>query len=488
MDERLQREGLTFDDVLLTPAQSNVLPTEVSTVTLFSRNIALNTPIVSAAMDTVTDSRLAVALAREGGLGILHRNFTPEEQAAEVDRVKRSESGMIRDPITLSPERPISEALALMSKYRISGIPITRNERLAGILTNRDLRFVERADALIEEVMTKDRIVTAPEGTTLEEAKAILHKNRIEKLPIVDREFRLRGLITVKDIKKTTEHPLAAKDAHGRLRVGAAVGTGRDLEERVEKLVRAEVDAIVVDTAHGHTENVRRAVTLVRQMAKGIDVVAGNVGTREGAEYLIEAGVDAVKVGIGPGASCTTRVVAGVGVPQLTAILDCVAVTRSARVPLIADGGIKYSGDIVKALAAGAQSVMIGSLFAGTEESPGELVLFEGRSYKVYRGMGSIGAMGEGSRDRYGQEGVESSKLVPEGIEGRVPYRGRIAETLFQLVGGLRAGMGYLGARNLEEMAAKARFVRITNAGLAESHPHDVIITREAPNYGRRGS
>jgi IMP dehydrogenase len=488
MDERLRREGLTFDDVLLLPAQSSVLPTQVSTVTLFSRNISINTPIVSAAMDTVTDSRLAVAIAREGGLGILHRNLTPDQQAAQVDLVKRSESGMIRDPITLSPERPISDALALMAKYRISGIPITRNERLVGILTNRDLRFVERTDILIEEVMTKDRIVTAPEGTTLEEAKAILHKNRIEKLPIVDRDHRLRGLITVKDIKKTTEHPLAAKDSHGRLRVGAAVGTGRDLEERVEKLLRAEVDAIVVDTAHGHTENVRNAVKLARRMAKSTDVVAGNVGTKEGAEFLIEAGVDAVKVGIGPGASCTTRIVAGIGVPQLTAIMECGAVTKSAGVPLIADGGVKYSGDVVKALAAGAQSVMIGSLFAGTEESPGELVLLDGRSYKVYRGMGSIGAMGEGSRDRYAQEGVEASKLVPEGIEGRVPYRGRIADTIFQLVGGLRAGMGYLGASNLEEMVAKARFVRITHAGLMESHPHDVIITKEAPNYGRRGS
>jgi IMP dehydrogenase len=336
--------------------------------------------------------------------------------------------------------------------------------------------------------MTKDRIVTAPEGTTLEEAKAILHKNRIEKLPIVDREFRLRGLITVKDIKKTTEHPAAAKDSHGRLRVGAAVGTGRDLEERIEKLERAEVDVIVVDTAHGHSDNVQRAVKLARRMVKNADVVAGNVGTREGAEFLIEAGVDAVKVGIGPGASCTTRVVAGVGVPQLTAVMECAAVTKSAGVPLIADGGIKYSGDIVKALAAGAQSAMIGSLFAGTEESPGELVLLEGRSYKVYRGMGSLGAMGEGSRDRYAQEGVEAAKLVPEGIEGRVPYRGRLSDTIFQLVGGLRSGMGYLGAANLEALSARARFVRVTHAGLVESHPHDVIITKEAPNYGRRGS
>jgi IMP dehydrogenase len=488
MDDRLQRDGLTFDDVLLVPAHSGVLPTDVSTVSPFSRNIALNTPIVSAAMDTVTDARLAIAMAREGGMGVLHRNFTPEQQATEVDKVKRSESGMIRDPITLPPDRPISEALALMSKYRISGIPITRGERLVGILTNRDLRFVERTDRPIEEVMTKEGIVTAPEGTTLEEAKAILGKHRIEKLPVVDRDFRLRGLITVKDIKKKTEHPLAAKDSHGRLRVAAALGTGRDLEERVERLVKAGVDALVVDTAHGHTENVQRAVRFARKHAPDTDLVAGNVGTREGAEYLIEAGVDAVKVGIGPGASCTTRVVAGVGVPQITAIMECSAITARAGVPLIADGGIKYSGDIVKALAAGAQTVMIGSLLAGTEESPGELILLEGRSYKVYRGMGSLGAMGEGSRDRYGQEGVESAKLVPEGIEGRVPYRGRLSDTLLQLTGGLRAGMGYLGARNLAELSARARFIRITHAGLMESHPHDVIITKEAPNYGRRGS
>jgi IMP dehydrogenase len=487
MEGRFDHEALTFDDVLLVPGHSAVLPHEVDTGTLFSRRIPLNIPIVSAAMDTVTDANLAIAIAREGGLGILHRNLAPEAQAAEVDLVKRSESGMIRDPITLPPERPISEALALMAKYRISGIPITREGRLVGVLTNRDLRFVERTDIPIEDVMTKERIVTAAEGTTLEEAKAILHKNRIEKLPVVDREFRLKGLITVKDIKKKMDHPMASKDAQGRLRVGAALGVGKDLEERVERLVRAAADALVIDTAHGHTENVRQAVKRARRMAPDTDIVAGNVGTREGAEFLIAEGVDAVKVGIGPGASCTTRVVAGVGVPQVTAILECAQATARARIPLIADGGIKYSGDVVKALAAGAQSVMIGSLFAGTEESPGEVVLYEGRSYKVYRGMGSLAAMREGSRDRYGQQDVEESKLVPEGIEGRVPYRGRLADTIFQMVGGLRSGMGYLGARNLGEFQRNARFVRITQAGLAESHPHDVIITKEAPNYGRRG-
>jgi IMP dehydrogenase len=427
-------------------------------------------------------------MAREGGLGILHRNLSPEDQAAEVDQVKRSESGMIRDPITLPADRPISDALALMSKYRISGIPITKGERLVGILTNRDLRFVERTDVPIEEVMTKDRIVTAPEGPTLEEAKAILHKHRIEKLPVVDREFRLRGLITVKDIKKKTDHPAAAKDSHGRLCVGAAIGPGQDIEERVERLVRAGVDVIVVDTAHGHSQNVGNAVRLAKRMAEGTDVVAGNVCTREGAEFLVEAGADAVKVGVGPGASCTTRVVAAVGVPQITAIMECAKVTAAAGVPLIADGGVKYSGDVVKALAAGAHSVMIGSLFAGTEESPGEVVLYEGRSYKVYRGMGSLSAMKEGSKDRYGQQGVPETKLVPEGIEGRVPYRGRLADMLFQLTGGLRSGMGYLGARDLAALRERARFVRVTPAGLVESHPHDVIITKEAPNYGKRAS
>ncbi len=488
MDNRFEHEALTFDDVLLVPGLSDVLPHEVDTGTFFSRRIPIGIPIVSAAMDTVTDSNLAIAIAREGGLGVLHRNLSPEAQAIEVDRVKRSESGMIRDPITLPPDRPISEALALMSKYRISGIPITRDGRLVGILTNRDLRFVERTDLPISEAMTKDGIVTAPEGTTLEEAKAILHKNRIEKLPVVDRDFRLKGLITVKDIKKKTDHPLATTDAHGRLRVAAAIGVGKDVEERIERLARAGADAIVVDTAHGHSENVRRAVRLAKTMAPGADVVAGNVGTRDGAEFLIAEGVDALKVGIGPGASCTTRVVAGVGVPQITAIVECGAAAARAGVPLIADGGIKYSGDLVKALAAGAQTVMIGSLFAGTEESPGEVVLYDGRSYKVYRGMGSIEAMREGSRDRYGQQGVEEGKLVPEGIVGRVPYRGRLADTIFQLVGGLRSGMGYLGARDLAEFRKKARFVRITQAGLAESHPHDVTITKEAPNYGRRGA
>lgn len=488
MDQRFEQEGLTFDDVLLVPGHSEVLPTEVDTGSLFSRRISLRIPIVSAAMDTVTDAKLAIAIAREGGIGVLHRNLSPEVQAGEVDRVKRSESGMISQPITLPPDVPISEALALMAKYRISGIPITKGERLVGILTNRDLRFIERTDVLIEDVMTKENIVTAAEGTTLEEAKAILHKNRIEKLPVVDREFRLKGLITVKDIKKKSEFPIATKDEKGRLRVAAALGVGKDLDARVERLVAAGVDAFVVDTAHGFTENVRKAVRRVRQVVRDTDVIAGNVGTREGAEFLLQEGVDAVKVGMGPGASCTTRVVSGVGVPQITAIVECAKAASKAGVPLIADGGIKYSGDLVKALAAGSHTVMIGSLFAGTEESPGELVLYEGRSYKVYRGMGSLEAMREGSRDRYAQQDVEEAKLVPEGIEGRVPYRGRLSDTIFQLVGGLRSGMGYLGARNLDEFRKNARFMRITHAGLVESHPHDVIITKEAPNYGRRGS
>ncbi len=487
MDPRFEQEGLAFDDVLLIPGHSEVLPTEVDTGTHFTRRIPIRIPIVSAAMDTVTDAKLAIAIAREGGIGVLHRNFSPDAQAAEVDRVKRSESGMITRPITLPPDVPISEALALMAKYRISGIPITKGDRLVGILTNRDLRFVERTDVLIEEVMTKEEIVTAPEGTTLEEAKAILHRNRIEKLPVVDRDFRLKGLITVKDIKKKSDFPNATTDEKGRLRVAAALGVGKDLEGRVERLLAAGVDALVVDTAHGHTDNVRKAVRRVRQMARDTDLVAGNVGTREGAEFLVAEGVDAVKVGMGPGASCTTRVVSGVGVPQITAIVECSKATARAGVSLVADGGIKYSGDLVKALAAGAHSVMIGSLFAGTEEAPGELVLYEGRSYKVYRGMGSLEAMREGSRDRYAQQDVEEAKLVPEGIEGRVPYRGRLSDTIFQLVGGLRAGMGYLGARGLDDFRKNARFTRITHAGLAESHPHDVVITKEAPNYGRRG-
>ncbi|HMB71305.1 MAG TPA: IMP dehydrogenase [bacterium] len=484
---RIIGEGLTFDDVLLVPGPSSVHPTDVDLRTRLTAGIHLNIPVISAAMDTVTESRLAKALAQEGGIGVIHRNLPPEAQAQEVDKVKRSESGMILDPITLPPDRPVREAQELMARYRISGVPITTEDgTLVGILTNRDLRFIERNDMPVSDVMTKENLVTAPEGTSLEAAKKILHENRVEKLPVVDGAMKLKGLITIKDINKRVRHPNACKDEHGRLRVGGAVGTGPELEERVERLGAAKVDAIFVDTAHGHAEAVSDAVLRIKRTNPDIPVIAGNVATASGVEALIRAGADAVKVGVGPGATCTTRVVAGVGVPQFTALLNAAEVGRQHGVPIIADGGIKFSGDIVKSLAAGADSVMIGSLFAGTEESPGDIVLYQGRSYKVVRGMGSVAAMKEGSGDRYFQDsGADSRKLVPEGIEGRIPFRGELGETVYQLMGGLRSGMGYVGATNLGELYDRARFIRITSAGLRESHPHDVEITQEAPNYVR---
>ncbi|HDK27172.1 MAG TPA: IMP dehydrogenase [Candidatus Atribacteria bacterium] len=477
-------EGLTFDDILLVPQKSAIVPREVDVSTIFSRNIKINIPLVSAAMDTVTESKLAIAIAREGGMGIIHKNMSIEEQAEEVDKVKRSESGVIVDPISLTPERKVGEAIELMAKYHISGIPIVNKEKkLVGILTNRDIRFLEDKNLKIDLVMTKKNLVTAPVGTTLQDAKKILHINRIEKLPIVDEFFVLKGLITIKDIQKIEQYPYSCKDTKGRLRVGAAVGITGDILDRVAALVEAKVDVIVVDTAHGHSVGVIEAIKEIKR-AFDIELVGGNVATYEGAESLIKAGVDAVKVGIGPGSICTTRVVAGVGIPQVSAIQECKKAAKKYNIPLIADGGIKYSGDITKALAVGADSVMIGSLFAGTEESPGEVVLYKGRSYKEYRGMGSIGAMKKGSKDRYFQEEVEESKLVPEGIEGRVSYRGPLSACVFQLLGGVRSGMGYCGVKNIRELQEKTKFVKITNAGLRESHPHDVIITKEAPNYG----
>jgi IMP dehydrogenase len=478
------REGLTFDDVLLVPAHSTVLPKETDLTTYLTPRIKLNIPLLSAAMDTVTESRSAICMAREGGMGIVHKNMTPAEQAIEVDQVKKSESGMIVDPITMRPDQKIFEALELMKKYRISGVPITKDGRLVGILTNRDLRFETQLDQPISNVMTKDNLVTVPPGTTLEEAKQHLHKHRIEKLLVVDDAFALKGLITIKDIEKVRKYPFACKDDFGRLRVGAAVGVGYDREARLEALVRAGVDVVIIDTAHGHSQGVIDAVFDTKRAYPDLQLVAGNIATGEAAEALIKAGIDAVKVGIGPGSICTTRVVAGVGVPQITAIADVAKVTQKAGISLIADGGIKYSGDIPKAVAAGADILMIGSLFAGTDESPGETILYQGRTYKAYRGMGSLGAMKKGSKDRYFQADVESDvKLVPEGIEGRVPYRGSLSENIHQLMGGLRAGMGYTGCRTIKELQAKARFIRITNAGLRESHVHDVTITQEAPNY-----
>ncbi len=481
-------EGLTFDDVILLPAHSTVLPGEVDVSTKVSRNISLNIPLVSAAMDTVTESDFAIAMARQGGIGIIHKNMSIERQAAEVDKVKRSESGMIVRPITVRPHQKIKEALSLMKQYRISGVPVTDNDnRLVGILTNRDLRFETNTEKEIQELMTKDNLITVkekPEGISLEEAKALLHKYRIEKLLVVDDEYRLKGLITIKDIEKVKKYPNSAKDALGRLRVGAAVGVGEDTLERVAALIEAGVDLIVIDTAHGNSKRVIDTLAKVKASVSNVDVVAGNVATADGAKRLVDAGADAIKVGVGPGSICTTRIVAGVGVPQITAISWCAPVVDEAGIPLIADGGIKYSGDIVKAIAAGAHSVMIGNLFAGTKESPGEIVLYQGRSYKVYRGMGSIDAMKQGSKDRYFQEGTEeTSKLVPEGIEGRVPYRGPLADMVYQLVGGLRSGMGYCGTATIEELRKNAQFVRITASGLRESHVHDVIITKEAPNY-----
>lgn len=474
-------EGLTFDDVLLLPARSNVLPAQADTRTCLSRTIGLNIPIVSAAMDTVTESRLAIALAREGGIGIIHRNMSIERQAEEVDRVKRSESGMIVDPVTMRPEQRIYEALEVMKRYRISGVPVTRNGKLVGILTNRDLRFETNHDQAIEDVMTKENLITVPVGTTLEEAEHILHQHRVEKLLVVDDNYILKGLITVKDIQKKVKYPDAAKDSQGRLRVGAAIGAGKDYLERAQELVKAKADVLAVDTAHGHSERVLEVIKTVKSKMPEVQLIAGNVATYEGARDLIALGADGIKVGIGPGSICTTRVVSGAGVPQITAIAECARAAKEAGVPLIADGGIKFSGDVTKAIAAGADCVMIGSLLAGTDESPGETILFQGRTFKSYRGMGSTSAMQVASADRYGQE--SNAKLVPEGIEGRVPSKGPLAELVFQLVGGLKSGMGYCGAATIRELQERARFLRISAAGLRESHVHDVIITKEAPNY-----
>jgi len=484
LEQEVLPVGLTFDDVLLIPAESSVLPRDIDVCTRLTERITLNIPLVSAAMDTVTESRTAIAMAQEGGIGIIHRNMPVAAQAAEVEKVKKFESGMISDPITVAPEQKISEAQEIMRKYRISGLPVTKHGRLVGILTHRDLRFEKKLDRPVAEVMTKDKLVTVKPGVNLDEAKEILHQHRIEKLLVVDENFELKGLITVKDIEKKIQYPNACKDERGRLRVGAAVGVGADWEERVESLVRAGVDLLAVDTAHGHSKNVLDTVSQIRRRYVDLDVAGGNVATDEGTTALINAGVNVVKVGVGPGSICTTRVVSGVGVPQITAIGSCAKAAARRNVPIIADGGIKFSGDITKALAAGADSVMIGSLFAGTEESPGETILYQGRTYKVYRGMGSLGAMGQGSRDRYGQADVEDSKkLVPEGIEGQVPYKGSLSFNIHQLVGGLRAGMGYLGCRDVATMRAKARFMQITAAGLREGHVHDVFITKEAPNY-----
>jgi IMP dehydrogenase len=478
-------EGLTFDDVLLVPARSDVLPTETDTSTQFTKNIRLQIPLCSAAMDTVTEAALAIALAQQGGIGVIHKNMTIERHAEEVDKVKRSESGMIVDPVTIRPDRPVREALLVMERYHISGVPVVDEDgHLVGIITNRDLRFETRFEIPVSEVMTKQPLVTVPVGTTLDQAKAVLQKHRIEKLLVVDHDKRIKGLITVKDIQKAIKYPTAAKDDLGRLRVAAAIGATGDYRERADELINARVDCLVVDTAHGHSSRVIEAVREIKQRHPETDVIAGNVGTTEGAEELIGAGVDAVKVGIGPGSICTTRVVTGAGVPQITAIQSAVSAARKNGVPVISDGGVKFSGDVAKAIAAGADVVMIGSLFAGTEEAPGEVILFQGRSFKSYRGMGSIGAMREGSRDRYAQETTEvDAKLVPEGIEGRVPYKGTLADMVTQLVGGLRSGMGYTGCQSIRDFQERSRFIRITSAGLRESHVHDVIITKEAPNY-----
>jgi IMP dehydrogenase len=483
MDESRIREALTFDDVLLVPGESQVLPADVDLRSRLTREISLNTPLVSAAMDTVTEHETAIAMAQNGGVGILHKNMPHAAQAGEVDKVKRSESGMIVDPITMRPEQRIFEALEVMGRYKISGVPVTRDGKAVGILTNRDLRFMRDTAAEISSVMTREDLVTVPPGTGLEAAKELLHKYRIEKLLVVDGDGYLRGLITIKDIEKSERYPNACKDGMGRLRCGAAIGVGPDRLERAQALVDAGVDVVVVDTAHGHSKMVLDTVSELHSNFPDLPIVGGNVATAEGTEALIKSGVSAVKVGVGPGSICTTRVVAGVGVPQFTAVIDAVEIASKSDIPVISDGGIKFSGDVVKALAAGASTVMIGSLFAGTDESPGEVVLFQGRSFKVYRGMGSLGAMVQGSRDRYFQSEVEDNKLVPEGIEGRVPYRGGLSATLHQLYGGLRSGMGYCGAADLSELRSRARFVRITSAGLQESHVHDVIVTKEAPNY-----
>ncbi len=477
-------EAFSFDDVLLLPNYSDVVPKDVQVGTRLTRNLKLNIPLVSAAMDSVTEAEAAICMAREGGIGIIHRNMSIESEAREVDQVKKSESGMIIDPVTISPDRPVEDVLKVMTRYRISGVPVTEGDRLVGIVTNRDLRFETNLNRPVSEVMTKENLVTVPEGISLEESKKLLHEHRIEKLLVVDKAGRLAGMITIKDLEKIKKYPNASKDSLGRLRVGAAIGVGPDMEARAEALLKAGADVIVIDTSHGHSKNVIDAVIKLKGTFSNIELIAGNVGTAKGAEDLINAGVDGVKIGIGPGSICTTRIIAGIGVPQMTAILNCRSVSSKTGVPLIADGGIKYSGDITKAIGAGAHSVMIGGLFAGTEESPGETVLFQGRSYKVYRGMGSIEAMKKGSKDRYYQTDDEApDKLVPEGIVGRVPHRGALSANIHQLIGGLKAGMGYVGCRTLEELREKARFVRISAAGLRESHVHDVIITKEAPNY-----
>ncbi|MGA2731425.1 MAG: IMP dehydrogenase [Syntrophobacteraceae bacterium] len=477
-------EALTFDDITLLPNYSEVLPLETDVGTMLTREIKMRIPLVSAAMDTVTESDTAISIAREGGIGIIHRNMSIAAQAQEVNKVKKSESGMIVDPVTVNPDQQIGDVFDLMSRYRISGVPVVRGDQLVGIITNRDLRFETDTTIRVADIMTKDNLITAPLGISLEDSKRLLQKNRIEKLLVVDEAGRLKGLITIKDILKIKKYPNASKDHLGRLRVGAAVGIGRDMLERATALRNAGADVIVVDSAHGHSHNVVETVKTIRAELAGLQVIAGNVATAEGAQALIDAGADGIKVGVGPGSICTTRIVAGVGVPQVSAILECARVARAKGIPIIADGGVKYSGDIVKALAAGGDSVMIGSLFAGTDESPGETILYQGRSYKVYRGMGSLGAMREGSKDRYFQDDVfEPKKLVPEGIEGRVPYRGPISDIVHQLIGGLRAGMGYLGCATLGELRMKTKMVRITSAGLRESHVHDVIITKEAPNY-----
>ena len=497
-------EALTFDDVLLVPSYSEVVPTQVSTQTQLTRNITLNTPLMSAAMDTVTESRLAIAMAQQGGLGVVHRNLTIAQQAGEIDKVKRSESGMIVDPVTISPEQPISDALELMRRFKISGVPVTKNGRLVGILTNRDLRFVSRTDIPIDDVMTKENLITVPVGTTLEQAEEILHQHRVEKLLVVNDGYELKGLITVKDIQKKLKYPNASKDEKGRLRVAGAIGATGDFLERAAELIAMRVDALAIDSAHGHSSRVLEAVREVKKRFPDTDLLAGNVATYDGAMALIDAGADAVKVGIGPGSICTTRMVTGAGMPQITAIAEASRAAAKHGIPIIADGGIKYSGDLTKAIAAGANVVMIGSLFAGVDESPGETILYQGRSFKAYRGMGSLSAMSQGSGERYFQSAEDMSntpaerpsitaretsgqnrlaKFVPEGIEGRVPHRGPLEAMVYQLVGGLRSGMGYLGCGTIEELQTNARFIRISNAGLRESHVHDVIITREAPNY-----
>ncbi len=479
--DKFSKEGLTFDDVLLVPQESNFLPREADLSTQLTQKIRLNIPMMSAAMDTVTESSMAIAIAREGGIGIIHKNMTVEEQAVEVDKVKRSEHGVIVDPFSLSPSHTLSDAEELMSKFKISGVPITENDVLVGILTNRDLKFETDYSKKICECMTKENLVTAPVGTTLDDAKEILRKNKIEKLPIVDKNNHLKGLITIKDIEKAIQYPNSARDENGRLLVGAALGVTADVLERAEKLVAAKVDAVVLDSAHGHTQNIADCLRKIKGAFPELQVIAGNIATAEAAEFLIKAGADAIKVGIGPGSICTTRVVAGIGVPQITAICDAAEVAIKYGIPVIADGGIKYSGDLVKAIAAGADVIMMGSIFAGCDESPGENEIYQGRQFKVYRGMGSLGAMNNGSKDRYFQQGMK--KLVPEGVEGRVPYKGALSDTIYQLLGGLRSGMGYCGTRTIEELKMNGKFIKITGAGLKESHPHDVNITKESPNY-----